>query len=472
MNQSIYLLVPILLPVLGALAVYVLPRRQQRRRIFNALLALQVVYVCLAFGINRSITTSDGVLALGLWPDTLGKLFALLFGVLFWATGWFGFDAMDRLGRTALPCFLIILGMLTGLSYAGTLPTFCLFYVAATLLTFMLLCPGPGKQLLRLIYTMLASLPVCCGCLTLPRYLTSLQFRSGGVLSGAASMLYAAPLLTTALLMLLGFCAAVFLPLSIPQQTNQPPAAQILLAAILPGGGVLGAMRTLYYLFGSRFLHGTGIQTLLLAACLMVMLCASLCACLEKQLFLRLAWGTVVQSSCVLLGLFTLNNTAFLGALLQAIFHTLCSVCLFLCADAMREHTGVLHTDRMRGIGRQMPLELGCFATAGLALVGCPPMCWFSAKQYLYRGLLTRGDLWGSAGAAVLVLCMLLAVYYLLWPCVQGFFPGKDYEPDARVRTGLSVIVPVACLLICLLGVGLLPGTLLRTLRTIAITIL
>ena len=72
----------------------------------------------------------------------------------------------------------------------------------------------------------------------------------------------------------------------------------------------------------------------------------------------------------------------------------------------------------------------------------------------------------------MLLVSALLTAGYLLVPVARGFFPGKDFEPDARVRTGLCIQAPVACLSAALLVLGLFPADLIRLIRSIAVTIL
>ena len=84
------------------------------------------------------------------------------------------------------------------------------------------------------------------------------------------------------------------------------------------------------------------------------------------------------------------NKPVLTGALLQVVFHALAKVCLFLCAGALIHYTHHTRVSEFRGVGRQMPLVMWCFALAGLSLMGIPPLGGFVSKWYLAEGGLTQ----------------------------------------------------------------------------------
>ena len=151
------------------------------------------------------------------------------------------------------------------------------------------------------------------------------------------------------------------------------------------------------------------------------------------------------------------NSLGFTGALMQAVFHAVSKVCLFLAAGAIICKTGKTRVDQMVGIGKVMPLTLFCFACAGLSLVGIPPFSGFVSKWYLAEGSLSAFPAAGWIGAAVLLISAMLTAGYLLGPVSKGFFHEPDPETES-VRCGWYIKLPLVILAFATLLFGVFPG--------------
>jgi formate hydrogenlyase subunit 3/multisubunit Na+/H+ antiporter MnhD subunit len=127
-----------------------------------------------------------------------------------------------------------------------------------------------------------------------------------------------------------------------------------------------------------------------------------------------------------------ISGIIIVGALLQIVFHGLAKNALLLSAGAMIYRTGRLECREYRGIGREMPVTLGCFALAALSLVGVPPCGGFYAKWFLALGAMEHGLGFGVAAASVLLASALLTALYLLPIVADGFFPGEGFAPREK----------------------------------------
>ena len=74
---------------------------------------------------------------------------------------------------------------------------------------------------------------------------------------------------------------------------------------------------------------------------------------------------------------------------------------LFLCAGAIIFRTGKRQVSQLKGIGKEMPVTIGCMTLLSLALIGIPPASGFVSKWYLAEGALASdtgifscGPLW------------------------------------------------------------------------------
>lgn len=127
-----------------------------------------------------------------------------------------------------------------------------------------------------------------------------------------------------------------------------------------------------------------------------------------------------------------------------------------------------------------MPLLLGCYTVAALALVGIPPASGFVSKWYLAVGALASGTgVWAWLGPVVLLVSALLTAGYLLPLTIQGFFPGtygkEDVDagqgkagPEARQEPSGWMMGPILILTAGALLFGCFPGALLAALETLA----
>ena len=471
--MSVMLLLPILLPALTA----ALAAKRPEKKLLIPLMVLELLLVLLCVftaGDLRVPCLPDLPLLLHL--DTVGKIFSVLFAAMFLLAGIFGFEYLhERLG-TYYVFYLLTLSAMLGLCYAGNLLTFYMFYECMTLLSFPLVLHEGTEASRRaamkyLGYSLFGAALALFGFFVVYPATGGASFVPGGALQGAATPL----LLAAGLAMIVGFGGkAGMLPLHdwLPTAHPEAPApASAVLSGVITKGGVLGILRTVYYLFGAEALRGTYVQSTVLILALVTVFMGSMLAYKEKVLKKRLAYSTVSQVSYVIFGLLLLQPLGFAGAILQAVFHSVAKVCLFLCAGAFICKTGKTRVEQLYGIGRSMPLPLFCFAVTGLSLVGIPPFAGFVSKWYLALGSLAAFPALGWIGAAVLLLSALLTAGYLLSPVSKGFFPGEEVEYE-RISCGWCINLPLCALAAAALLLGLFPAQLLGWLSGLAAGIL
>ncbi len=468
--NSTMLLLPLLLPVLTAALAF----RRPKEWLLVPLMALEVllvVYCAVNVSGSVEIPCLPGM-PLRLYIDGVGRIFSVLFALMFLLAGVFGFGYLhERLGSYYV-FFLLTLSAMLGLCYAGNLLSFYMFYEAMTLLSFPLVLHEGTEESRRaamkyLGYSLFGAALALFGFFVVSRHTQGAVFVPGGSLSGPVTPL----LLAAAMAMLVGFGGkAGMMPLHDWLPTAHPVApapASAVLSGVITKGGVLGILRTVYFLFGAEALRGTYVQQATLVLALATVFTGSMLAYKEKVLKKRLAYSTVSQVSYVVFGLLLLNGVGFAGAILQAVFHSVAKVCLFLCAGAFICKTGKTRVDQLDAIGRSMPLPLFCFGVAGLSLIGIPPFAGFVSKWYLAEGSLAAFPGLGWIGAAVLLVSALLTAGYLLPPVSKGFFPGEEvpYQP---IPCGWYLSRPLAILAAAALLLGLFPAPLIDWLGGLA----
>ena len=458
--NAILLLIPILLPFAMGLMSY---RHADKKWIIPGLI-LEMVLVVLCRSCEGSVVIpciygSTIVLSV----DGLGTLFSILFAGMFLLAGIFGFEYLHERVNTYYVFYLCTLGAMIGISYAGNLLTFYMFYELMTLCSFpLILHEGTEKSrraaMKYLGYSLFGAAMALFGFFVIYPVTNGAAFVNGGHVSADAAPL----VLAATLIMIIGFGGkAGMIPLQdwLPTAHPEAPApASAVLSGVITKSGVLGIIRVIYFLIGAEALRGTYVQNVVLVLALTTVFCGSMLAYKEKVLKKRLAYSTVSQVSYVIFGLMLLNVLGFSGAIMQAVFHAISKVCLFLCAGAIICKTGKTNVEQMTGIGHVMPLTLFTFACAGLSLIGIPPFAGFVSKWYLAEGSLTAFPACGWIGAAVLLISALLTAGYLLGPVSKGFFHEKDPELPSQVSCGWYIKLPLVILALAVLILGVFPA--------------
>lgn len=444
------ILLSILVPVAAGLFLLLMPEWKNRKSLcvytafFLLLAAGLVTGVLLAAPDNVPLTVFNLTKTLPIFfkIDGVGRFFAVLTTIVWLLAGLYAFSYMsrERKENRYYGFYLIVYGILIGLDFSGNLITFYVFYELMTLAALPLVLHTGTKQAILagmkyLFFSFAGAYMVLFGLYYLNRYANTLSFTAGGVLDTALIQGKEGLLLAVAFLMLLGFgVKAGSFPMHAWLTAAHPVApapASGVLSGIIVKAGVLGMIRTVYYLFGADFLKGTWVQQVWLILILFTVLLGSMMAYREKGLKKRLAYSTVSQVSYILFGLAMFTPESFLGALLHTGVHAFMKCGLFLIAGAIICKTGKTRVDELSGIGKKMPVTMVCFIILSLSLIGIPPFAGFVSKWYLGAGSMAADmPVFSVLGPAVLLVSALLTAGYLLPVAIKGFLPGEDYRPE------------------------------------------
>ncbi|MBB6732975.1 complex I subunit 4 family protein [Cohnella zeiphila] len=230
--------------------------------------------------------------------------------------------------------------------------------------------------------------------------------------------------------------------------TEAPPSVVMIHSGILLKMGVYGLIRFVALLFPGQIdswapvLATLGVINILYGAIL---------ACAQKEFKLVLAYSSISHMGIVLLGIASLNETGFEGAIYQAVSHGLISALLFLIVGSLYERTGTTRLDELGGLARSLPFTSGILLTAGLASLGLPGLSGFIGEFLSFLGLF---DTWKWL-TAIGVLGVLFAAVYVLRG-VLAMIHGPMQEKwiglkEARFIEALPMVALTA--LIVLLGV-------------------
>ena len=460
MGREILLLLQILFPVVAGCLLFVVSRRGNRKMQAMYVTAVLVAETILVIsGALMQETTVEcfcltPAIRLMLCNDGLSGLFGVLVAVVWLLVGLYSFRYLKETGKSVMfyGFYLIALGVLQGLGLAGNLISFYLFYEWMTLMTVPFVFYNRTRESIRaarkyLFYSVAGASFALAGIFLLSGNADGLHF-AGGALNGNANT---TEVLVASLFLIIGFgTKAGLFPMHGWLPTAHPVApapASAVLSGVITKAGVLGIIRSLYYVIGAEYLAGTYVQTVFLTLSLVTVFMGSMLAYKEKVLKKRFAYSTVSQVSYVLFGLALFTPAGFAAALLHVVFHSVIKNGLFLFAGTVIHQTGEERVEGLRGMGKYMPVTFWSFTFASLALVGIPPLSGFVSKWYLAKGALEASvGAFSYIGPAVLLISALLTAGYLLSITADGFFPGKNFV-DATpepVEGHVSMVLPCA----------------------------
>ncbi len=471
------MLLCILLPVLAGVLMPAFPclKREGCRRIYlvavlilNLLMALAI---CLTPHLRLQLLSLTPKMPILLKSDGLSRFFALLVGSMFLLAGIYSLEYMkdDPHRERFYVFYLVVLGTLNGIAYAGNLITLYLFFEGMTLLSVPLVLHNLTKEAVAaafkyLFYSIAGASLALIGIFYIYIDSNNLEFTAGGALDASAVAGQETTLLVVSLLAVIGFAAkAGMFPLHawLPDAHPVAPApASAILSGVITKAGVVAIIRFVYFTVGPDLLRGTWMQYAWISLALLTVVMGSMLAYQEPLLKKRLAYSSVSQVSYILFGLATLTVGGVVGALLHMMFHSIIKDALFMVAGAIPSPTEPVAVSQLRGIGRKMPVTLGCFALVSIALVGIPPTGGFLSKWHLSMGSLSsQSGVFDWLGPAVLLFSALLTAGYLFPIAIRGFFPGSEGEDSAleQREPGILMLAPMVILAAASLVLGVFP---------------
>ncbi len=415
--------------------------------------------------------------------DIFTDLFVLMISGIFLLTAIFATDYMrhDDLkdeeeqkvttlsGKTFFGFYFMVWGVLIGLSLSGNLLTFYMFYELMTVTSSVLVIHEMTRKAVfatkKYIYYSIAGAALALFGFALLAGVSggSLEFTVGGSVNVTPENM---PVILIAVLFIcIGFgTKAGMFPMHGWLPTAHPVApgpASAVLSGIICKAGVLGILRTLYFVAGPNVIKGTWVQYTLISLSLITVFMGSMLAYKENVLKKRLAYSTVSQVSYIIFGLACLNPLSLFGAMLHTVFHACLKSLLFMNAGTIIYSTDKHECTELCGIGKALPITMMTFTTAALGLVGIPPVSGFISKWYLCTGALEmENTAIGYLGIVILLLSALLTAGYLFSVVIAGFFPGADFkgcednlEKDKKVTTGMIVVMVILAVVSVLLGI-------------------
>jgi len=236
-----------------------------------------------------------------------------------------------------------------------------------------------------------------------------------------------------------------------------PPTISALLAAGTKKAGFAAALRVI--VMGTIALHIEWTLALGVVA-IMTMTIGNLAAIMQKNLTRMLAYSSIGQAGYILIGLSIapFSQIGIQASLFHILNHAVMKGAAFIAAAGIISTLGVSHLDKIRGLGKRMPITSLGMVVSLLALAGVPPLNGFWSKLMLFGAAIDAGPAaaWAPYLAIAGVLNSALSLAYYGWIIRKMYF--EEGESDKRVKEPKSIVAVMIFSIIFMVGIGVYPG--------------
>lgn len=243
-----------------------------------------------------------------------------------------------------------------------------------------------------------------------------------------------------------------------------PPTISALLAAGTKKAGFAAAIRVI--VMGSIALSLDWTFALGVIA-VMTMTVGNIAAIMQKNLARVLAYSSIGHAGYILIGLAIAPYTTIgiQGSLFHILNHAVMKGAAFIAVAGIITTLASSHLDKIKGLGRSMPITSLGIVISLLALAGVPPLNGFWSKLILFGAALDAGAVapWAPWLAIAGVLNSALSLAYYGWVIRKMYFEG---ETAKRVREPASVVAVMIFSIIFMVGVGVYPDPIIQFVET------
>ncbi|HPF13783.1 MAG: monovalent cation/H+ antiporter subunit D family protein [Planctomycetes bacterium] len=438
----------LLAPLVGALLVWLLGKTPNLREA-AALLAGAATFGCV-LRVAQAVLAHQSV-ALQLFEpapglrfafdvEPLGLVFALVASLLWPVTTLYSIGYMrahHEQHQTRFYCFFAItISAVLALAFSANLVTLFVCYEAITLATFPLVTHAndrtawhAGRIYLGVLMGTSIGL-LLFGVVAVQSIAGTTEFTPGGVLSAPLALGNVSKATLGVILGLFVFGAgkAAVMPVHrwLPNAMVAPtPVSALLHAVAVVKAGVFTILKVVIYIFGIDLVRDLDAHTVLAYVAGFTVVAASVIALGKDNLKERLAYSTIGQLSYIVLGALVAMPQTIEGAGLHIATHAAGKITLFFGAGAILVAAHKKNVSELDGIGRRMPITMGCFFLGALSIIGLPPTGGTWSKLLLVEGTALANH-WPLVGA--LLLSSLLNIAYLLSIPARAFLRPERPE--------------------------------------------
>lgn len=268
---------------------------------------------------------------------------------------------------------------------------------------------------------------------------------------------------STGLLIMLGFLAAFLVKLPVvplhnwlpDAHTEAPTAGSLILAALLLKTGAYGLLRFIVPLFPSESVTFAPIGMLLGVAGILY---GAKLAFAQTDLKRLVAYTSVSHMGFVILGVFSFNELAYQGVVIQMIAHGISTGALFILVGQLYERIHTRDINKMGGLWEKAPVMGAIGLIFSMASLGLPGLGNFIAELLILIGAFKANILMSCLSS----LGLIAATIYSLRIVQKVFLGNKNTDWKMNDLTLREKVVS-ALLVIAIVWLGLFPQPVLDT---------
>jgi NADH-quinone oxidoreductase subunit M len=461
----------IFLPLVGAVAVALLPERLTRT--VATAFALAECALALPLWWKMNLTVGGWQFAerrpwLPMWGaeyslavDGISVLLVLLTVVLTVITIVGAFTSVDKRPKEFFALLLALETGMLGTFLATDLLLFYVFWEAMLIPMYLLIGVWGGQRRVYaavkfFLYTMAGSVLMLVAILWLYFH----QKAATGIPSFAFDAFYSLPLhpaSQTWLFLAFALAFAIKVPM-FPFHTwlpdahvEAPTAGSVILAAVLLKMGTYGFVRLAIPLFPQASAQFT---PWIVALAIIGIWYGALVAMVQPDLKKLVAYSSVSHLGFCMLGMYAMNQQGMAGSLMQMLNHGVSTGALFLLVGVIYERRHTRKIADFGGLWKPLPVYAAVFLVVLLSSIGLPGTNGFVGEFLVLLGAFRHTPAW-AAWAAVGVI---LSAGYMLWMYMRVMFgPVTHHENERLVDLSFRERLVFAPLLILILWMGVMP---------------
>jgi NADH-quinone oxidoreductase subunit M len=245
----------------------------------------------------------------------------------------------------------------------------------------------------------------------------------------------------------------------LPDAAEQAPAGtSTLLVGVLDKVGTFGMLTLCLPLFPNASRWAAPV---IVALAVVSVLYGALLAIGQQDLYRLVAYTSVSHFGFIVLGIFAFTSTSVAGSSFYMVNHGLSTGALFLLVGFLAAKRGSARVDAFGGLQRVTPVLAGLFLVVGLSALALPGLSPFVSEFLVLVGSFATQP----AAAIVATFGVVLAAIYILWLYQRTFTgpvaPEVAQLPEASARERWVVAPLVAVMLV----LGFVPGPALNLVR-------
>ena len=397
------------------------------------------------------ISYKMGVDGISIWFVLLSTLLTPLCILASW-------NAIKTRVREYMIAFLILETMMVGMFCALDMMLFYFFFEGVLLPMYLIIGVWGGARRIYasfkfFLYTLLGSILMLVA-------LIALYFAAGGTTDIPTLMQTSFPYELQMLCWLAFFASfAVKVPMW-PVHTwlpdahvEAPTAGSVILAGVLLKMGGYGFLR---FSIPMMPLASDAYAPLVFVLSCVAVVYTSLVALVQEDMKKLIAYSSIAHMGFVTAAIFSMNETAVAGSIIQMLSHGLVSGALFLCVGVVYDRLHTREISRYGGLATNMPRYALVFMFFTMASVGLPGTSGFVGEFLILYGAF-ENNTWV---ASFLATGLILGACYALYLYRRVVF-GELTKDDVKAMLDMSPreIAIFAPLIVLTLWMGIYPAT-------------